>query len=264
MLSRKLVGAALACCALGAVGVAHAQFFGDDEARKAIIDLRERVEVQRKQNDARLDRMAQDFARLNDEATSPTRRALLDMNNQMEGLRQEQARQRGMAEQLARDVSDLQRQQKDALVAFDERLRQIEPTKVSLDGQEFKVRADEKADFDNAMVLVREANFTGAVGAFTAFIKRYPDSGYQPAVQFWLGNSQYAVSAFKEAIDAYRRMLQLAPSHLRAPEARLAIGNCQIELKDSKAARRTLEDLIKTYPQSEAAVTAKDRLARLR
>jgi len=44
----------------------------------------------------------------------------------------------------------------------------------------------------------------------------------------------------------------------------LAIANCQIELKDSRAARSTLESLIKTYPQSEAAQTGKERLARLK
>jgi TolA-binding protein len=51
---------------------------------------------------------------------------------------------------------------------------------------------------------------------------------------------------------------------LRAPEAALSIANCQIELKDSKAARKTLEDLIKVYPQSEAASVAKDRLSKLK
>jgi tol-pal system protein YbgF len=256
--------ATLALSALAGAGAAHAQLFGDDEARKAIIELRDRFDAQRKQNDARLERMSQDFARLAEETGAPTRRALLDMSNQLETLRQEQARQRGQAEQLARDLSELQRQQKDALVAFDERLRQLEPSKVTLDGQDFRVRPDERTEFDNAMEFVRKASFDAAANAFTAFIKRHTQSGYLPAAHFWLGNAQYANSAFKEAIDAYRRMLQLAPDHFRAPEARLAIANCQIELKDTKSARRTLEDLIKAFPQSEAANTAKDRLARLR
>jgi TolA-binding protein len=51
---------------------------------------------------------------------------------------------------------------------------------------------------------------------------------------------------------------------MRAPEAVLAIANCQLELKDNKGARKTLEELIANYPASEAAQAAKDRLARLR
>jgi TolA-binding protein len=56
----------------------------------------------------------------------------------------------------------------------------------------------------------------------------------------------------------------VAPDHPKASEAALSIANCQIELKDTKAARKTLEDLMKVYPQSEAAVAAKDRLTRLK
>ena len=81
---------------------------------------------------------------------------------------------------------------------------------------------------------------------------------------FWLGNAQYATRNYKEAVANLRNMLTLAPDHARAPEALLCIANCQIELKDTPAARRTLEDLIRVYPQSEAAQAAKDRLARIR
>lgn len=244
--------------------VVQAQFFGDDEARKAIIDLREKVEANRRQSEAALARMTQDFARLNDENAGPTRRSLLELSNQIESLRQEMARQRGQSEQLARDVSELQRQQKDVLVALDERLRQLEPAKVTLDGQTFNVRAEERSEFDHAMELVRKGTFDGAVAAFNAFLKKYPNSGYQPSALFWLGNSQYAISAFKEAIETYRRLSQVAPDHARVPEARLAIANCQSELKDTKSARKTLEDLVKSHSQSEAAATARDRLSRMR
>jgi TolA-binding protein len=44
----------------------------------------------------------------------------------------------------------------------------------------------------------------------------------------------------------------------------LAISNCLVELKDLKAARKAMEDLVKTHPGTEAAQTAKDRLARFR
>jgi len=44
----------------------------------------------------------------------------------------------------------------------------------------------------------------------------------------------------------------------------LALANSQVELKDPKAARRTLEEVVKKYPQSEAAAAARERLSRLR
>ena len=48
------------------------------------------------------------------------------------------------------------------------------------------------------------------------------------------------------------------------PEAMLAVANCQAEMKDSKGARATLAELLKKYPQSEAAQAGKERLAALK
>jgi tol-pal system protein YbgF len=257
----------ISLCVVALLGLlpmqASAQLFGDDEARKAIIELRGRVEVDRRSTEAQLQRITQDFARMNEDA-APTRRGLLDLSNQIEALRADQARMRGQSEQLARDVAELQRQQKDVLAALNDRLRQLEPVTVTLDGQEFRAKPDEKAEFEQAMESVRKAAFDQAVSGFSAFLKRFPDSGYRSSALFWLGNSQYATSAFREAIETYRRLLSVAPAHARVPEARLAIANCQLELKDAKSARRTLEDVVKLHPQSEAAATAKDRLSRMR
>ena len=59
-------------------------------------------------------------------------------------------------------------------------------------------------------------------------------------------------------------LVSASPEHSRAPEALLAVANCQLELKDAKAARKTYEELIKSYPQSEAAAVGKDRLTKLK
>jgi TolA-binding protein len=85
-----------------------------------------------------------------------------------------------------------------------------------------------------------------------------------PSVLFWLGNAQYANKAYREAMTNFQRLLTESPSHPRAAEAMLAISNVQVELKDLKGARKTLEDLIKAHPASETAGTARERLSRLR
>jgi len=48
------------------------------------------------------------------------------------------------------------------------------------------------------------------------------------------------------------------------PEAMLAMANCQIELKDVKAARKTVDELVKAYPNSEAARAGRERVAKLK
>ena len=63
---------------------------------------------------------------------------------------------------------------------------------------------------------------------------------------------------------SFRALVGNSPEHQRAPEALLSVANCQSELKDAKGARRTLEDLVKAYPTSEAAVAARERLVALK
>ncbi len=243
--------------ALAALWPMHAHaLFGDDEARKAIIELRQKVDANRQASEA-ADQEARD-------AGAADRRSLLDLSNQIEQLRAEIARLRGLNEQLAREVSELQRQQKDVQSGINERLKQVEPTKVVLDGAEFLATPAEKKDFEGAMEVLRRSEFEAAAQAFTSFVRRYPDSGYTASALYWLGNAQYASRAYKDAIESHKRLVSQFPQHLRTPEAMLAMANSQVEVKDSKGARRTLDDLVKLHPQSEAAAAARERLARLR
>jgi len=253
---RPRVAAALAVLCVAATSVASAALFEDDEARRAILELRQRVEAQRVVGE----RLAQDQR----QDSEQLRRSLLELQTQIEQLRGEIARMTGQSEQIMRSLADVQRQQKDISQGVEERLRKVEPSKVSVDGREFIADPNESREFEAALAVFRKGEFPAAQAAFTDFIKRYPQSGFRPTALFWLGNAQYANRDYRGAIGNFRALLTAAPDHPRAPEAVLSIANCQIELKDNPGARRTLDELVRTYPQSEAASAAKERLARLR
>lgn len=253
----KVLAAVALCATL--LPPSHAALFEDGEARRAILEMRQRVDgLQGSQQ-----RMFEEVRKLGEE-NSQLRRSLLELQNQIENLRAEQAKLRGQNEQLLRDASDMQRRQKDMAQGVDERLRQFEPVKVVVDGQEFQADPAEKREFEAAMAIFRAGKFSDASTAFAAFVRQYPHSGYVPSGRFWLGNAQYATRDYKEAVNNFKLMLSAAPSHTRAPEAALSIANCQIELKETRSARKTLEDLVRAYPQSEAAGAAKERLSRLK
>lgn len=250
---------AFGVCALTWGGHAQAALFEDADARRAILEMRQRVDSlqqsgQRSVDEAR--KLAEDNVQL--------RRSLLELQNQIDVLKTEQSKLRGGNEQMLRDVVELQRRQKDIAQGVDERLKQFEPIKVTVDGQEFLADPAEKRDFDAAMAIFRLGKFADAAVEFNRFLTQFPRSGYLPAVRFWLGNSQYANREFKGAIAQLKLMLAEFPAHPRASEAALAIANCQIELKETRAARKTLEDLIAAYPRTEAAAAAKERLSRMK
>jgi len=255
-------------------GHAQAALFEDSDARKAILEARQRMEANRLASEGSVQRLVEshnELLRKSNEDNLQLRRALLDLQNQIEALRSELARGNGQREQVGREVSELQREQKDMLQrqqalarGVEERVALLEPVKITVDGREIMVEPAERRAYDAALALFRNGDFPGAQTGFHSLIARYPKSGYLPSALFWLGNAQYATRDYKEAIVNFRIMLTATPDHVRAAEALLSIANCQIELKDVPGARKTLDELARSYPQSEAAKAGNDRLARLR
>jgi tol-pal system protein YbgF len=270
----RVLQAMLLAASLGAASITHAALFEDDEARKAILELRQKVEAGRVATDGSLQKLVEtqnELLRKSAEDTAQLRRALLDMQNQIEALKGELARSNGQREQFSRELADLQRENKDLAQrqqdlarGVEERVSQLEPVKITVDGREIMAEPAERRAYDSALEKFRTGDFAAAQSGFLSLISRFPKSGYLPSALFWLGNTQYATRDYKEAITNFRIMLKAAPEHMRAAEALLSIANCQVELKDISGARKTLDELGKTYPQSEAAKAGKERLARLR
>ncbi len=246
--------------------VSNAALFGDDEARRAILDLRQRLEATQQKLDATQQRLetTQQSIKSQSEDNAILRRSLLELQNQIDGLKRDQALMRGSFEQFLKDLSDVQLKQKDVLQTVDSRLSKFEPIKVVLDGLEFQADPAEKRQFDAALAVFRTGDFAAAQNSLSSFMLKFPASGYAPSALFWLGNAQYATKDYKESIANFRKLLTMAPEHARAPEAMLAISNCWVELKDLKAAKEAMEDLVKLHPASEAAQTAKQRLTRFK
>lgn len=247
-------------CLLGIfMGSSNAGIFDDDEARKAILELRQR---NLSTEDAGK-RTAEEVRRLTEE-NAQIRRSMLDLQNQIEMVKQDQAKLQGQNEQTLRDLAEVQRRQKDLTGGIEERLRKVEPVKITIDGRDFMVEPAEKRDYESALAVFRKGEFSSAQTALSDFIKRNQQSGYIPSALFWLANAQYAMRDYKEAIVNFRLLATQFPDHLRAPEALLSVANCQTELKETRATRKTLDELVKNYPSSEAALAGKERLAHLK
>jgi tol-pal system protein YbgF len=220
---------------------ANAALFEDSDARRAILDLRERVERQSEE--------IQNF-----------QRSLLEQQNQFEALRAETARLRGEKEELTQEL----RRQQELSQGVDNRLKKFEPTTVKVDGVEFVADPAETKAYEDALAVFRNGDFAAATTAFNDFVKRNPKSGYVVPSLFWLGNAQYANRSYANAIANFNTLLSKAPNNMRAAESMLSVANCQLELKDIKVARKTLAEVVKNYPHTEAATAATERLAKLK
>jgi tol-pal system protein YbgF len=245
---------AVALLALAFTGSAQAQLFGgDDQARRAILDLRAKVDQQAQELTQQLNNQQQQSA----EESANARRQLLELTTQLEQLRREVATLRGDNERLAHDLAMVKRQ-------TDERLKPFEPVLVSVDGLEFKALPEESQAFDVAMTALRASQFARAAELFAQMRVRFPNSGYMGHVLYWEGNAHYAARQYQPAVQSFDRLSKTYPQHPKAAESLLSLASCHVELKDVRAARTALERLIKDYPNTESAATARERLARLR
>jgi len=232
---------------------AQAALFDDDEARKQIKDLSIHV-------NERLDTLS---------------KAQFDLVNQIQALREENAKLRGQVETLSYELESAKKRQQDFYVDLDGRLRKIETLPVAPPPAPEAKPADEapanpvpKAadpavearEYETALNFFKANKIKEAASAFELFARTYPDSTLAPNAQYWLGNANYALHDCKKAIHAHRVVIGRWPQHPKAPDSMINIATCQQELGDAKGARTMLETVLIKYPDSSAAATAKQRL----
>lgn len=219
--------------------VAQAGLFDDDVARQQIVDLQAAT-------NARVETLTQ---------------AQLELSTQLLGLREEIARLRGEIETLHYESEQAKKRLQDLYLDLDSRLTPLESRGVPGNGAALAVDpAVENNAYESALNQFKAGKYPAAATAFAAFVKNYPDSEMAPSAQFWLGNAWYAQQKCKQAIEAQQVVATRWSDSTRAPDALLAIANCQRDDGNTTAARRTLNTILEKYPTSQAATQAKQRL----
>jgi len=252
-----LMAALVSATVLLAPGTSQA-IFEDDQARKAILAERARIDRLNADFSARLSEISARLERLESIA-----RGQLSLQNQIEAMRQELAKLRGMLEEQTNELSTTQRQLRDKGDEFETRMRRFEPVAVEIDGRSQKVDPAERRSFEAALAAFGAKDFRAAQMAFQVFMLNHPSSPYAPSALYWLGSSQFAQKDYKGAAETLNAVAQRFPDNPRAPEALLNLAYTQIELNDRRTARRTLEGLVEKYPEAQVATTARERLQTL-
>jgi len=241
---------ALLIAALGA-SQAQAGLFDDDEARRQINDHRIKTE-------ARVDQIG---------------KSQLDLANQLQRQSEEIARLRGQVETLTYELETARKRQQDFYLDLDTRLRKFEPQgggSAAVDGEKGANSgataqggadpARESRDYEAALNNFQAKKYKEASWGFSSFVQKYPDSTLAPNAQFWLGNAFIAQRNCAKAIEAHSVVTTKYADSAKAADSWLAMANCQQEMGNATAAKRSLETVVAKYPNSQAADTARDRL----
>lgn len=204
--------------------------FSDDEARQAILQLRQQVQT--------------------------IQNGQVQMANQIDALREQNRALTGQIEELRNGLSRQQRTAKD----INERLVTVLPQQVTVDGLTFQATAEERRAFDDAVALFSKGQYDDCAKAFTQFLATYPQTGYKPSAQYWLGNAFFAVGNLNKALQIQTQLINQYPDFQRVPEAMLSKASTLASLGRRKDAAWTLRQLRQKFPNSDAAKVAEERL----
>ncbi|QHM70314.1 cell division protein CpoB [Mixta intestinalis] len=123
---------------------------------------------------------------------------------------------------------------------------------------------DANSDYNSAVALVLEKKqYDQAITAFQAFVKKYPDSTYQPNANYWLGQLNYNKGKKDDAAYYFATVVKNYPKSPKSAEALYKVGVIMQDKGDSAKAKAVYQQVIKQYPNTEAAKQAQKRAAGL-
>jgi len=250
----------------------HAAIFDDKEARKKILEVE--ATSQASINDLKKNQAAIEKRLVAIEAVIQGQ-GLVDMQNQIESLKQEVANLKGELEVASHNINTTQQRQKDLYTDTDTRLRKIESgVTPSLSGTgansdspaNTAAPAVEERDikaFADADGLSKSGKHKEAFTAFDAFLKEYPNSKLTADALYGMGYSQFALKNYKSSIATQQKVVTLYAESAKAPDAMYSIANSQIQLGQVTNAKKTLRDLVTKHPNADVTPNAQKRLKAL-
>jgi tol-pal system protein YbgF len=119
---------------------------------------------------------------------------------------------------------------------------------------------DSAAEFKNAMSLMTNGDYTGASGAFTAFVAKWPAAPETPEAHYRLAETFYIRDEQDKSAVEYAASLQGWPRAKWAPDATVKLAQAFANIGHNKEACATLGELERHYAK-DATPSVKSRAA---
>lgn len=195
--------------------------------------------------------------------------SLVELQQQIETSRQELRTLRGQIEEATHQLETLQQQQRDLYGDLDRRLLLIEnaggtasPGASAAPAAPEVMFADEAAVYGDAFAAMKAGRYEDAARGFQLYLTKYPRGPRADNATYWLGEAQYVQQDYATALKSFQSVSAF-PESRKLPDALLKVGYCQYELKAFRNARATLQKVISTYPDADAAKLAQARIDKM-
>ena len=129
-------------------------------------------------------------------------------------------------------------------------------------GQVGTQTGDVNQDYNAAVDLALKQNKPDdAMAALQAWVKKYPDSTYQPNANYWLGQLYYNKGQKDDAAYYFATVVKKYPKSPKSAEALLKIGTIMKDKNQLDKAKAVWQQVIQLYPNTPSAKAAQKAIA---
>ena len=214
--------------------------------------------------------------------------SLVELSSEVERLRSETTALRGEIETLRFETENSDSRQRELYVDVDRRLQSLESDPrafepppsvppfgapaagaagaaggISASAAPPRPTGSDQQNYQAAFDLISARRYEEAGSRFETFLAQFPTSPLADNAQYWLAETHYVRGQYAQALPAFRKVLEQYPQSAKLPDALLKVGYCQIELGDRNAARTSLQEVMRQFPDTTAARLASNRLSAL-
>jgi tol-pal system protein YbgF len=108
--------------------------------------------------------------------------------------------------------------------------------------------------YNYAFGLMKDANYPAAEAAFKEFVEAHPKDQMAGNAQYWLGETYFARSKYREAAKTFAEVYKFYPKSLKAPDALLKLGMSLARADEKQNACVALAKLGEEFPKAATSV----------
>jgi tol-pal system protein YbgF len=145
--------------------------------------------------------------------------------------------------------------------ALENRLSAVEKGQARTSAQPAAQAETPQMAYDRGVALIQKNQFAQGREVLEAFLNANPSGSLAVNAMYWIGEAYYGEKRYENAILQFQDVIQKHGDHPKAASALLKQGITFDTLGDERNGRVILNRLVETFPMSEEAKKAKERLA---
>ncbi len=114
--------------------------------------------------------------------------------------------------------------------------------------------------YKSGLALYRAGDYAAALSEFESYLEKGPSQDYLDNAYYWLGESSFGLGQYQKAIGYFDRVIKEIPEGNKVPDSMLKASLAYAKIGQSDQAKSILYNLLETYPSTNAAKLATDKL----